>query len=151
MLADDWSIAKCVSVLYRYGQVYVGKKLEKSGIGSGQYSILLTLYRKNGVSQEELADALKTDKGCIAKSIQKLERGAYVERFADAEDKRANKVFLTKKALDVIPEVQRAIGSWEEFVTGGLPDGEKQEAVRLLRRMAGKTFTIKAIGGENAI
>jgi DNA-binding MarR family transcriptional regulator len=70
------------------------------------------LFRNGGISQEVLSDYLKLDKGSIARSIKKLEDEAYVERRIDLDDKRAHKVFLTQKALDIIPVVQEAIQSW---------------------------------------
>lgn len=108
----EHSIERWISMLYRYGQSYVSKKLGHHNIGSGQYVILLTLFRNGGISQEVLSDYLKLDKGSIARSIKKLEDEAYVERRIDLDDKRAHKVFLTQKALDIIPVVQEAIQSW---------------------------------------
>ena len=145
----EHSIGRCVSILYRYGQSYVSKKLEHYNIGSGQHVMLLTLFRNGGISQEELADYLKVHKGSIAKAIKKLEDEGYVERSIDCDDKRAYKVFLTQKALDIIPKVQEAIRSWEDIITSDLSDSEKQIIEQSLYEMARKAYNIKAIDEEN--
>ena len=112
-------------------------------IGSGQYIILLTLFRNSGISQEELSDYLKIDKGSIAKSIKKLEDEAYIKRSIDSDDKRAYKIFLTQKALDIIPIVQEAIKSWEDIIVSDLSDSEKQMIEQLLYKMAKKAYEDK--------
>lgn len=148
MDADEYSIARCVSVLHRNCQCCLAKRLEYSGIGSGQYGILMELRRRGGIRQEELAEELKTDKGSIAKSVKKLEAAGYVTRRADAADGRAYNVSLTQKAFDILPEVQTALDGWEQSVTADLSEDEKRQLGQLLRRMAGRASCGKTVGGE---
>ncbi|NCA80145.1 MAG: MarR family transcriptional regulator [Sphingobacteriia bacterium] len=139
MQSEEFSFGRCISILYRFGQGYVGKKLEEYNIGSGQYPLLLTLSRHNGISQEELAGYLKIDKGSIAKSVKKLEDDAYIKKSIDCDDKRAYKVFLTQKALDIMPLVEKAIKDWEGIIVSDLSDNEKQVMEQLLCKMASKS------------
>ena len=149
MNREKYTTGRWISILYRYGQSYVGRKLEGYNIGSGQYGILLNLHRKGGISQEELANYLKTDKGSIAKSVKKLEDEGYIERSPDADDKRAYKVFLTQKAKDVIPVLEEAIGSWEDTLVSGLSDGERLLVEQLLYKMAKNACNHKANDQED--
>lgn len=148
MNGREHTIGKWISILYRYGQNYVGKKLERYNIGSGQYIILLTLFRNGGINQEDLSDYLKINKGCIAKSIKKLEDEGYIERSINLDDRRAYKVFLTQKGMDIIPSVQEALRSWEDIIISDLSDNEKQMIENLLSKMAEKAHKIKIIEGE---
>ncbi|NPV90547.1 MAG: MarR family transcriptional regulator [Firmicutes bacterium] len=140
--SGQYSIAKWISILHRNGQSYVTKKLKYYNIGSGQYIILLNLYSNDGISQEKLSDYLKIDKGSIAKSIKKLEDEAYIKRIIDSDDKRAYKVFLTQKALDTMPIVQKAIESWEEVIVADLTECERQMIESLLNKIAHKAYSI---------
>ncbi len=149
MEKESYSIGRWISILYRYGQSYVGRKLEGYNIGSGQYGILMILYKNGGISQEELADRLKTDKGSIAKSVRKLEDEGYIERSTATGDKRAYKVFLTQKALDIIPALQEAIGGWEDTLISGLSDDEKHIIEQLLYKMAKNACNNKANDTED--
>jgi DNA-binding MarR family transcriptional regulator len=146
----EHSIGRWISILHRYGQCYVSKKLEHHNIGSGQYGILLSLSGKGGISQEELSDYLKIDKGSIAKSIKKLEDEAYVNRSIVADDKRTYKVSLTQKGLNIIPIVQEAINCWEVMITSGLSESDKQIVDELLYKMAKKAYGFKTNDEEIA-
>jgi DNA-binding MarR family transcriptional regulator len=130
------SIGRQISILYRYGQCYISKKLETYNIGSGQYIFLSTLYQNGGISQEELSVYLKIDKATTAKAVKKLIEAGYIRRDIDSSDKRAYKVFLTTKAMAVIPVVQEAVKKWENMVSSGLTEEEKRLIEELLHKMA---------------
>ncbi|MDP4179869.1 MAG: MarR family transcriptional regulator [Bacillota bacterium] len=145
----DHSIGRWISIIYRFGQSHINKNLEQFNISSGQNVILLTLYRNGGISQEVLSDYLKIDKGCIAKSIKKLEDEGYIQRKVDLDDKRAYKVFLTQKALEIIPQIQESIKNWEEIIISDLSDNEKEMMEQILYKMARKACNIKEKNEEN--
>jgi DNA-binding MarR family transcriptional regulator len=56
------SIARLVSILHRHSQIYINYALKEFGITSAEYSFLLHLYRKDGLTQEELSSYLCIDK-----------------------------------------------------------------------------------------
>ncbi|MCX7615584.1 MAG: MarR family transcriptional regulator [Clostridiales bacterium] len=146
---DESHLGKWISIIYRFGQSYLSKQLEPYNIGSGQHRILLTLDRNGGISQEELSDQLKIDKGCIAKSLKKLEDEGYIEKLVDFNDKRAYKVFLTQKGWNVIPVIRDAISKWEEFLISDQPKAKQQEIEEILYKMAKKAFDVKVGDKEN--
>jgi len=135
-LSNGSGIGRWISILYRHGQSYISKKLEPYNIGSGQYIFLVVLYRKDGISQEELSNHLKMDKATVAKALKKLADAGYIQRETDAADKRAYQVFLTPKALAIRPAVQEAIQGWEQILTGGLSGDEIGLLRQLLEKMA---------------
>jgi DNA-binding MarR family transcriptional regulator len=137
------SLGGQISVLYRYQQNYISKKLEPHNIGSGQYVFLLVLYRKNGISQEELSAYLKIDKATTAKAIKKLMDDGYICRYINSNDKRAYQVFLTEKALAIQPIVQEAIQSWQKLIISGLTEEETLLVEQLLQKMAQNALHIK--------
>jgi DNA-binding MarR family transcriptional regulator len=136
------SIGKWISVLYRGRKSYAGRMLEPYGIVGCQYLFLLTLFSHNGASQERISDYLKIDKTTTAKSIKKLESSGYVIRDIDSEDKRAYKVFLTQKALDIIPLVQETMRGWEQIVISEISEEEYAVLEKLLKQMAEKACGI---------
>jgi DNA-binding MarR family transcriptional regulator len=142
MKNEDFSIGRSISILFRHGQSFVARKLEPCNIGRGQSLILLTLQRSGGVRQEDLACGLRIDKGSIAKSIKKLEDAGYVERKTDSGDKRAYKVSLTQKAVDLMPKVKEAIGIWEDRLTADFTEEEKAMMTHLLSKMAVKAYEL---------
>jgi DNA-binding MarR family transcriptional regulator len=129
------SIPRWVSLIYRYGQIYIGEKLKYHEIGRGQHSFLNALYKKDGLSQEELAGYLKIDKGTTAKALKKLEKLGYVRRQVRDEDRRFNRVFLTEKALSVKDEVRSVLIEWREILTEGFSEERKELAYEILEKM----------------
>jgi len=135
---EENSIGRWISVLYRHRQNYISKKLSQHNIGIGQYIIILTLFTNCGINQEELSNLLKIDKGSIAKSIKKLENEKYVERKINSNDKRAYKLFLTKKAIKILPALKNAAKEWENEITSDFSDKEKDSIRQLLNKMIKK-------------
>jgi DNA-binding MarR family transcriptional regulator len=139
------SIGRWISVLYRCRKSYAGRRLEPYGIAGCQYLFLMTLYRNNGASQEKISDYLKIDKTTTAKAIKKLEDGGFVVRDIDASDKRAYMVFLTQKALDIIPHIQETMKNWENAVVEDISEDEYILLEKLLEKMADKARSISAV------
>ncbi|AEH60830.1 transcriptional regulator, MarR family [Methanosalsum zhilinae DSM 4017] len=90
-------IGRNISYLFRSMNIYLSKKLEPYGIGSGQFPLFMYLIHQDGVRQETLASLLKYDKATITRSISRLEEAGYVIRKRDSLDKRIYCVYLTDK------------------------------------------------------
>lgn len=130
------TIGRWISVLHRFRQNYLGKVLEPYHIGSGQYFFLMVLAKNDGISQEELSDYIRIDKATTAKAIKKLEDEGYVMRTVDSMDKRAYRVYLTPKGVELLPIIESAVQAWECQATFDLTEPEKALAEVLLRKMA---------------
>jgi len=129
------SLARWISLLHRYGHIYVGKELKEYNISKGQYIFLNALYKQEGISQEQLSDYLKIDKGTTAKAIKKLEEEEYVIRKIDAKDKRAYNIYLTEKAIKIKPVVRKAMTDWIDILYSGFSEEEKELSLALLEKM----------------
>ncbi len=62
-----------------------------------QWTILVQLWKKDGVSQQMIADETGRDKPSTTRLLDNLERDGYIKRTADENDKRLNVIFLTNK------------------------------------------------------
>lgn len=136
MEANDHSIGKWISIIYRYAQNYMTRELEPYNIGGGQFIFLGALYRQDSISQETLSKKLNIDKGTTARAINKLEKEGYVVRKENPEDRRAYKVFLTKKALEIKPEINKVLKNWTKVLSKDFTEDEKEMVTGLLKRMA---------------
>ncbi len=135
-----WYIAH----LYRKGLSTISKELQEFGIGSGQYAFLLQLYRKDGISQEELSTLLSVDKATVARAIKKLEEEQLVYRIRDENDKRYYQVFVTEKALSIKDDVFCRVNIWEDMLKQNLTKEEEAHMLYLLQKM-----TTNVMKGEN--
>lgn len=128
-------ISKYISIIFRHSQLYIYNRLKKYGIGRGQQTLLLTLYEKGAMTQEQLARHLKIDKANIARSIDKLEAEGYVIRQRCENDKRAYHILLTDKAYEVREEIIKTVTNWSDVLTKGMSEDEQVLTLRLLSKM----------------
>ncbi|MDW7673520.1 MAG: MarR family transcriptional regulator [Bacillota bacterium] len=132
----DFSLGKWISILYRYGHIYLTKELEPYNIGKGQFLFLLVLYQTDGLPQEELAYLLNIDKGTTARAINKLEQAGYVFRKQNEKDLRSNRIFLTEEAKNFKPQLQAILQSWTDILKEGMTEDEVEKAFNILMKMA---------------
>ena len=60
-----------------------------------QWTVLLYLWEKDGVTQQELCNATFKDKPSMTRLIDNMERQQLVVRMSDKRDRRINKIHLT--------------------------------------------------------
>jgi DNA-binding MarR family transcriptional regulator len=130
------SLSRWISLLYRYSHIYIGRQLSNYDISNGQYIFLNALYKQDGISQEEISDYLKIDKGTTAKVIMQLEKEAYIIRRVDETDKRSKKVFLTEKGLKIKPIVRKTLENWTDALWIGFTEDEKKLTLKMIERIA---------------
>jgi len=106
-IEDIDKVAALISFTYRSVQKHFAKELAPYNIGWGHFSILMSLYRQEGRSQDSLAQSRGFDKTMIAKSILKMEKEGIVYRITGQEDKRIKRLYLTEKGRKMKPEMRK--------------------------------------------
>ena len=66
-------IGKYISAIHKSSCIYFNKEFGKIGIGAGECTFLLNLYKCDGMTQEELTKKVKLDKATTERAIKKLE------------------------------------------------------------------------------
>jgi DNA-binding MarR family transcriptional regulator len=66
-----------------------------------QWTVLLFLWERDGVTQQELCNATFKDKPSMTRLIDNMERLHLVVRISDRKDRRTNLVHLTKTGRDL--------------------------------------------------
>ena len=136
------SLGRFISCIYRYTQMYLGKELENYRIGSGQFSFLMTLYRKDGITQEDLAHLLHVDKATSARAVKTLEKEGYLIRKEDARDRRKYRIFVTEKGRTIESMMKSISSEWTARLLSGFSENEKDLMTLFLEKM------VKNISGE---
>lgn len=75
-----------------------------------QWTVLIFLWEKDGVTQQELCNATFKDKPSMTRLINNMERQHLVVRISDKKDRRTNLVHLTKDGRE-LEERARAIAN----------------------------------------
>jgi DNA-binding MarR family transcriptional regulator len=83
----------------------IARRLQKKFNSAGlritieQWSVLYHLWKQDGLSQQELCHATFRDKPSITRLVDNLEKLQLVKRVASVEDRRINRICLTKTGL----------------------------------------------------
>lgn len=109
-----------IHIISRFTHNYYAEEMKKIGISMGQFPFVTYLCGHPGVSQERLSEALHITKSATAKILQQMEESGLVSRTQDPADKRANKVFPTEKAMNLIPEIERIVDRCHKEITKDL-------------------------------
>ena len=126
-------------VLSRLGCVFrrVGAVYEKeTGFGVGQWFVLVTLERRNGVSQGEMSRMFGVDPARVSRVGRALEKEGLVRRERDPGDGRVMRLYLTeagRKAIEQRAKVEEAV---EARVRRVMSKDEVEELGRMLGLLA---------------
>jgi DNA-binding MarR family transcriptional regulator len=76
----------------------VQKKFNMTGLNLTieQWSVLYHLWKKDGISQQDLCKASFRDKPSITRLVDNMEKAGLVRRVAAVNDRRINLIYLTK-------------------------------------------------------
>ena len=128
-------IGRYLSQIHRKGSSFITKGLSEYSIGSGQFMFLIQLYKKDGISQEELSENLNIDKGTTARAIKKLEEENFLIRVKDEQDKRAYKIYLTEKSKEMRVKVSKVLNEWDMMISENLSEEEKENLLSILKKI----------------
>ncbi|WP_396932493.1 MarR family winged helix-turn-helix transcriptional regulator [Mycolicibacterium sp.] len=102
------------------------------GLQPPHYGVLMRLATDEGLSQQQLADAMDVHRNVMVGLIDDLEAGDLVRRDRDPRDRRAHQLHLTERAQAVLADANTAVDGLEEEIFAGLDPTERDRFVALL-------------------
>lgn len=69
-----------ISILYREHSKFINEKVKDENLSYGLQPILVKIYRKKEIIQEELAKAFNLNESTITRNLKKLEDKGFIER-----------------------------------------------------------------------
>ena len=122
-----------ISDVARLMRTVFDRRVRRLGLTRAQWLVLTRLHRRPGASQSELADMMEVEKATAGRLIDRLEAKGWVERRAQAGDRRINRVYLTAEAERVHKRIWRIA---EATVDDALADLSQRERAQLLKLLA---------------
>jgi MarR family transcriptional regulator for hemolysin len=121
-------------------------ELRTSGQTLARARVLALLAQENeGLPQRELASQLSIENPTLVRLLDGLERQGLVARVPEADDRRANRVALTRKASPVAAEVTGISARLRDRVLEGVDEADLATALHVLRAISAN---LDAVAGE---
>ena len=112
--------------------------MERIGLHRGQGLVLLHLWHRDGMAQQEIARAKHVSPASVTNMLKRMERDGWIERRRDPQDERVMRVYLTEKAQAVREEAHASFHQIDDEIAGALTEDERTEFRRLLLKVFGQ-------------
>lgn len=142
MDATEIPVGKLLYMIGKGYSVYVNRNLEEFGINTTQLHLLFEIAHESNINQEMIATRCNINKGAVARSIRKLEERGLVKREIDKNNRRQNRLSLTKDGEEILIKACGVLRNWEDSVI--LDDGyiKKELLQKVLKEIAIKTMEL---------
>ena len=108
---------------------------EGVALNGDQLPVLLHLWMKDGLNQQEIACVIFRDKATIARHIDHLEKENLVLRVPDESDKRNKKIYLTHKGKELESKVMPMAFQLKEKALEGIDPTEIDTCNQVLEKI----------------
>ena len=112
------------------------KYFQQYGLTGHHISYILEIYHTPGLIQEALTDGVFVNKSTVARNIKHLIDMNLVEVKVDDNDKRVNRLFPTKKLLEIFPKIEGYLNEWNDLIMQDLSSEEKVLFITLLKKIS---------------
>ena len=127
-----------INITARCATLYRERELTGTGLAGCQTPYLLALYRRPGITQEELARELNVNKSSVARHLASMEKEGYIRREPSPDDRRSLLVYPTEKAHALHDRLSDVLRTWSGYLTADFTDEERETLSRLMARVAAR-------------
>ncbi|MDZ4172627.1 MAG: MarR family transcriptional regulator [Methanobacteriaceae archaeon] len=142
-------LAGYISIIHRTHMMHLNHEMKDLNITAGQFPFLMELYRKEGITQDDMAGHFHIDKGTVARALKKMEDNEIIYRQIDPKNRRRHLIFLTQKGKKAVCKIKDIDKEWENRVLDGLSTSERKELLRTLKVLAVKSMKNARENGVN--
>ncbi len=113
-------IAFTIMDVARMLKTYADQRARQFGISRAQWAVLIRIERCEGLKQTELAEALDLQPISLTRLLDRLADNGLIERRADPNDRRANRLYLKPAAKPLLGRLSELGADMMETVLEGL-------------------------------
>ena len=129
------SIGKYLSICRRAHAKLLDKELKNYEISHAQLSLLMALYNREGIYQQELCRLFNLNKAAVARELSDLEDKNFITKKRDHDDRRRFLIYLTEKAQEQKQNIIAILDKIEHQMRLGLSENEVDEFIRIIRKI----------------
>ncbi len=139
---DEHYIGYAITDVGRLLRTVFERRVRSFGLTRSQWLVIARVHRRPGLSQSEIADLLEIEKAPAGRLIERMEIKGWLERRADTNDRRINRLHLTPDGERLFATVFPIAAATVDDALGGLSTDERQ---RLTRTMAHVKATLQGL------
>ena len=115
----------------------LAERIRPAGVAIGQWSLLLFLWARDGMTQAELARVVAIEPPTVVRTIDRMVRDGLVTRAHDPDDGRLSRIYLTERARSLRDELVPLAAA----VNGEILNPLTADEARTMRRLLTKVLT----------
>jgi len=113
-------IAFTIMDVARLLKTYADQRARQFGISRAQWAVLIRIDRHEGLKQSELAEMLDLQPISLTRLLDRLAENDLIERRADPNDRRANRLYLRPAAKPLLGRLAELGADMMQTVLDGL-------------------------------
>jgi MarR family transcriptional regulator, transcriptional regulator for hemolysin len=113
-------------------KTYADQRARQLGISRAQWAVLIRIDRNEGLKQSELADMLDLQPITLTRLLDRLADNELIERRADPNDRRANRLYLRPAAKPLLDRLAVLGDDMMETVLDGLASASIERMLKEL-------------------
>lgn len=116
-------------------KTYADQRARQFGTSRAQWAVLIRIERTEGMKQSELAEMLDLQPISLTRLLDRLADNGLIERRADPNDRRANRLFLKPAAKPLLEQLAALGTDMMGTVLNGLDEGTIERMLKELGRV----------------
>ena len=126
----------------------IDARVRGAGLTRAQWQALAYLRRQEGINQSGLAELLELEPITVGRLVDRMEEAGWVERRADAADRRVHRLYTTERARPVLKQLETIGREVLEEILIGISEDEREQMIDLLLRIRGNLSDRNARAAE---
>jgi MarR family transcriptional regulator, organic hydroperoxide resistance regulator len=114
---------------------YIKSRLDEFNLAPEQNLVMMLLWEKDGMTQNQIAERLGKDKTNLARMASSLEKKGFIKRTNCQDDRRSLKLYLTETGKDLGERVVPIAEEFNDIVCKGISEQELSELERVLTKI----------------
>jgi DNA-binding MarR family transcriptional regulator len=115
-----------------------------------QGGMLVLIDENPGLTQVELARAMRVESSTLVQSVNRLEKLGYIQRYRPPHDHRAYALHLTRLGKQAVATVYRFVPEHEAALLADLTPEERRQFLAFLQRIVARGERVMTATGEES-
>jgi len=128
-------------------KTYADQRARQFGISRAQWAVLMRIDRNEGLKQSELAEMLNLQPITLTRLLDRLADNGLIERRADPNDRRANRLYLKPAAKPLLGRLADLGADMMETVLEGISSTSIE---RMLKELSAVKDNLRSAIAANA-